>query len=83
MRLLSETREYRAAYEILGQLKQAGTGADQLRAIAAFLIVSHDATLPDNQFPYRGVPGDPRDADVVEAYREAWQEFIQGDDDQE
>lgn len=77
---LAQTAEYRAAYEALGLLKQAGADPEPLRAIASFLIKSHDATLPSSQFPYRGVTGDPRDADVVEAYREAWQDFIQGDD---
>ena len=78
---LSQTPEYRAAYEALGVLKRAGADPAALRAIAAYLISSHDAALPDSQFPYRGDPEDPRDVDVVEAYREAWKEFIQGDDE--
>jgi hypothetical protein len=77
---LSNTSEYRTACEAMNALKEQGADPDLLRSLARFLILSHDATLEMGQFPYVGTPGDPRDADVVAAYRDAWQDFVLGED---
>ncbi|MDA0865996.1 MAG: hypothetical protein O2890_06195 [Cyanobacteria bacterium] len=77
---LGTTSEYRAAFEALNQLKSTGADPGALRAIAGYLILSHDATIPESQFPYRGDSSDPRDRAVVEAYHDAWKVFVEGDD---
>lgn len=79
---ISESREYRAACSALQNLK-AAQQADpkELRAIASLLILAFDAELPEERFPFRGDPADPRDRAVVAAYRQAWEEFVEADDD--
>lgn len=83
MAKLSETREYRAAYDALQNLKASQQASPEaLRAIASLLVLAHDAEVPESRFPYRGDAADPRDRAVVEAYRVAWQEFIGAEDEQ-
>ena len=79
---ISESREYRGACDALQNLKTTKQAdPEALRAIASLLILAFDAELPEARFPFRGDSGDPRDRAVVAAYRLAWQEFIEADDD--
>lgn len=81
--MLSTTVEYKAALESLGRLKTMLGVTPELKAIAAFLLKSADARPVEPLFPYVGDPADPRDRAVVEAHREYWQRFLDGEDIQE
>lgn len=77
---LGQTPQYQQAIAALSALKQSGANADQLKAIAGFLLYAHDSDVPESMFPYVGDRNDPRDRAIVEAYNDAWERFVSGED---
>ena len=78
--MLSTHKSYRQALESLKTIKGQFGATPEVQAIASFLLLAANADLPSG---YVGDPSDPRDIAVVEAQREYWQQFIQGDDIEE
>ncbi|MBE7385187.1 MAG: hypothetical protein F6J95_027755 [Leptolyngbya sp. SIO1E4] len=78
---LGETDLYKQAIAALSNLKEAGAGSEDLKAIAQFLLYAHDSATAESRFPYVGDRSDPRDRAIVEAYNDAWTRFVSGDDD--
>lgn len=77
---LGDTPLYQRALYALSALKQSGAEGEHLKAIAEYLLHSHDSSVAESVFPYVGDRSDPRDRAIVEAYEASWESFIQGDD---
>lgn len=81
MRVLGETALYKEAVEALSKI-QTITGKDEsLKTVARFFLYACKAEVPEPLFPYVGDEMDERDRAHIRAYNEAWQAFINGDDE--
>lgn len=79
---LGQTQQYRQAIDALTRLKgEMGITVD-IRAIAAYLLHTEPIDAPEPTFPFVGVD-DPRDRAVVQAYTQAFEQILAGDDDDE
>jgi len=77
---LRDRPTYPRALEALRVLKNELGPREEIRAIAALLIEAAEAEVGAGGFPYVGDPSDPRDRAVVDAHRDYWQRFMDGDD---
>lgn len=85
MAAFDTTPQYAKAMAALSSLKGALGVTPDLQAIAICLISAADAEMPVGRYPhsYVGDPTDPRDRAVVEAHREYWNRFVEGDEVEE
>lgn len=79
---LDNTQQYREAFEALGELQQELGTTEALKAIARYLLYSSESEAVAARFPFVGLGSDPRDRAVVQAYEQAWDEFVNGESDE-
>lgn len=79
MQQLSSSAPYRKAFDALTTLKGHLGVTEELKAIAAYLFYSAEAEIPAVMFPFIGIPGDPRDEGVSQAYQSEWRRLVSGE----
>ncbi|MCD8487953.1 MAG: hypothetical protein LRZ84_14755 [Desertifilum sp.] len=76
---VGDSIQYKFALEALIHLKQY-VPVEKLQPLAAFLFYAESAETVDRTHPWVGTDS-PLDREIVAAYKQAWEDFIQGDDD--
>lgn len=80
---LGNTPKFTQAIAALSRLREQYGISEDLKAIAALLLLVEPMEAPENLFPFVGDPNDPRDQMVVAAYKGEWERVFSGEDDYE
>jgi len=80
---LDQTLQYKEAFHALSELQRSHGTSEELKAIARYLLFSSESEAETARFPFVGLGSDPRDRAVVQAYEQAWDAFINGDEPDE
>lgn len=78
---LGSSPKFTQAIAALSRLREQYGLSDDLKAIAALLLLVEPMEAPENLFPFVGDANDPRDQMVVQAYKSEWERVFSGEDD--